>query len=104
MKRTKKVVAMTLFALLCLSIFTATIVAAEPLNFTGTVKYITIEGGFWGIISDDGKNYDPRNLPAEFKQEGLRVQVEAVVKDGFSIHMWGTIIDVTAVSKADNTK
>jgi len=73
---------------------------SDYLKFNGTVKFVTLEGGFWGIVADDGKQYDPANLAPEFKQDGLQVQVEAVIKhDVASIHMWGTIIEIIKMSR-----
>ena len=41
---------------------------------TGTIQYNDFEGGFFGIVGDDGENYDPINLPTDFGEEGLRVK------------------------------
>lgn len=68
------------------------------LHFTGTVKYIDLEGGFWGIVADDGKHYDPINLAKDYQQEGLRVVVDAVVTNRIGIHMWGTIVEIKAIT------
>jgi hypothetical protein len=105
MNLSKKLIVLT--AVVCLAIFIASIVSAQTqtLSFQGTVKYLNLEGGFWGIVSEDGKNYDPLNLAAEFQQEGLSIQVKAVVKDDMvSIHMWGTIIQITAITKVANVE
>lgn len=62
---------------------------------TGTVRYIYIEGGFYGIEDDSGQNYDPIDLPDEFKIDGLRVRYNYVPRfDMTSVHMWGTMIQV----------
>jgi hypothetical protein len=67
---------------------------------TGTVQYINLEGGFYGIIDEDGNKYDPVNLPDEFKQDGLRVKFSAkILKDQMSIHMWGTLIEITEIEE-----
>ncbi|MEW6702152.1 MAG: hypothetical protein AB1298_05485 [Bacteroidota bacterium] len=59
----------------------------------GTVKYIPIEGGFYGIVTDDNKNFDPMNLPKEFQKDGVRIYFKYVEKKNIvSAHMWGTII------------
>ena len=71
----------------------------STLHFKGTVRYIDLEGGFWGIVSDDGKHYDPINLATEYQQEGLRVAVEAVVSNRVGIRMWGTIVEIKAITK-----
>jgi hypothetical protein len=69
---------------------------------TGTVRFIGLEGGFYGIVSDDGKNYDPINLGQEFQVDGLRVRFEAKVLEGVvSAHMWGTQIEVLKIKKLE---
>ncbi|MFQ6114636.1 MAG: DUF333 domain-containing protein, partial [bacterium] len=46
---------------------------------TGTVKFIQLEGGFYGIVADNGKNYLPINLAPEFKVDRLRVRFKAKI-------------------------
>ena len=38
---------------------------------TGTVVYLSFEGGFYGITGDDGRHYDPINLSQDFRIDGL---------------------------------
>jgi hypothetical protein len=67
---------------------------------TGTIVHLSFEGGFYGIQGDDGRNYDPTNLPAEFRKEGMRVRFEAKeLKDAASFHMWGTIVEIAHIQK-----
>jgi hypothetical protein len=67
---------------------------------TGTVKHITLEGGFYGIIGDSGARYDPINMPKEFKIDGLRVRFTAKRQTGaVSFHMWGTLIEIISIEK-----
>lgn len=55
---------------------------------TGVVKYFDIEGGFYGIISDEGKNYFPINLSSEYKVDGLKIRFNyKEVKDYVNIYM-----------------
>ena len=79
-------------------------VARNPnlVTFTGTITYQQLEGGFWGIIGKEGEKYNPVNLPADFKKEGLRVRVIALPKkDMVSIRMWGTIIEIKEIALYD---
>jgi hypothetical protein len=70
----------------------------QPIKTTGTIKRQGIEGGFWGIVGDDGQNYDPQNLAPEFQKEGLRVSFEAETRpDAASFHMWGTIVEIKSM-------
>lgn len=67
---------------------------------TGTVQYIGLEGGFYGIVDDDGNKYDPVNLPDEYKEDGLQVKFSfKVLTDTASTHMWGTLIELTDIQK-----
>ncbi len=70
----------------------------EVISGTGTVKYIDLEGGFYGIIGDNGEQYDPTNLSPEFQEDCLSVSFEAKVRDDIaSTHMWGTVIEITKI-------
>ncbi len=102
MNRSWRVVILILLLMLGMTAGSAGVLAPEKVSFFGIVKYVDLEGGFWGLVADDGKKYDPLNLPAEFKQEGLRVQVEGVVKNVAGIHMWGIPLEITAINKADS--
>ena len=65
---------------------------------SGIIKYITIEGGFYGIIGDGCVNYDPINLPDSFKIDGLKVFLTAIIReDLYSFHMWGIIIEIISI-------
>lgn len=62
----------------------------------GTVRYVDLEGGFYGIYADDGERYDPINLDEEYQQDGLRIYFEGRIRDDVaSFHMWGTLIEIT---------
>ncbi len=72
----------------------------EEQMLSGTVRYLEIEGGFYGLVADDGTKYDPINLPAEYKKDGLRVKFAVLEKKGvMSFHMWGKIVEVVKIQK-----
>lgn len=67
---------------------------------TGTVTFIELEGGFFGIVGDDGKKYDPLNLSKDFQQDGLKVHFTASVRpDIVTIRQWGTIVEITKIER-----
>jgi len=69
---------------------------------TGTIVWLNFEGGFWGIIGDDGEHYDPINLNSEFQCEDLRVYFEAKIRtDLVSFHMWGKIVEILKIQKLE---
>ena len=69
--------------------------AVPSQTVTGTVRYIDVEGGFYGIVTDDGKKLDPVNLPQEFRKDGLRIRARVEpLQDRVSIRMWGTPVRI----------
>jgi hypothetical protein len=69
-------------------------------DVTATVRYFTIEGGFFALRGDDGVTYDPRQLDPAFAQDGLRVRARLVVRDDLiGIHMVGPLVDISSITK-----
>jgi hypothetical protein len=67
---------------------------------TGTIRHLDLESGFYGIEADDGTKYDPVNLPQDFRQDGLRVEVRVEeLKDRVSIHMWGKVVRIVQIKR-----
>ena len=70
------------------------------LVFKGTVRWRPLESGFYAIDADDGKKYEPINLPPQYRVNGLRVRVTAKKRDDMaSINMYGTIIEIISISR-----
>ena len=66
----------------------------------GSISYQEFEGGFFGIITDDGNKYKPVNLPINFQKDGLRIRFEGKLNaDLVGIHMWGTLIEIINMKK-----
>ncbi|MFK7845891.1 MAG: hypothetical protein AB8G77_11355 [Rhodothermales bacterium] len=65
-----------------------------------TVKYIDLEGGFYGIETDAGDNYLAINLEEAYKVDGLRILFTMKPRtDIMSTKMWGKIVEITEISK-----
>ena len=66
----------------------------------GEIRYIDLEGGFYGIVSDDDEHYDPVNLPLDFEEDGLRVEYKLkILENQSSFHMWGTIVEIIEIRR-----
>ena len=75
--------------------------AQQTIGITGTVTYIDLEGGFYGIVADDGTQYLPLDLPEEFRQDGRAVTAEVIVRDDVAtIQQWGTPVEIAALEAA----
>lgn len=73
------------------------VVPEDMIRTTGTVVYMDLEGGFYGIAGDD-VNYDPLNLGEEFREDGLKVEFTAyLVEDMASSHMWGQLVEIRSI-------
>jgi len=84
----------------CIIASSCTTASYDTTKSTGTVVFVSIEGGFYGIKGDDGRNYDPVNLPEEFRKDGLRVRYDVrELKDRASFHMWGTMVEIVHIER-----
>lgn len=68
-------------------------------NFTfGTVKYIELEGGFFGIETDGGEKFNPVNLEEKYRRDGLNIVFKyQEAEEQMSIQMWGKLIEITEI-------
>jgi putative hemolysin len=67
----------------------------------GTIRFIDLEGGFYGIVTDDGGRYLPLALPERYRLDGMRVTFAAEVEEGVAtLQQWGTPVTIIAVSAA----
>ena len=72
---------------------------------TGTIVFINVEGGFYGLVSDNGTNYYPTNLEDQFCKSGMRVEFNGTVsKNQSNIVMWGTVIDLDSIRSLEAPK
>lgn len=72
------------------------------ISATGTVTFIELEGGFFGIVTPAGEKYLPANLPRDFQVDGLVVAFTArEEKDTATIAMWGTPVFLESITLAE---
>jgi len=83
-------------------------VKSSLITGTGTVVYVELEGGFFGIIADDGTHYLPDNLPESCRVDGLLVKFTGIERaPAPNIRMWGTslrILSATPLGKEVKTE
>ena len=59
------------------------------------MRYLRMEGGFYGIDADSGAHYRPVNLPEAFAQDGIRIRFCAQPLEGvMSFQMWGIPVEI----------
>ena len=71
-------------------------------RISGKVVYQDFSGGFWGIVSNTGKEYRPVNFPNQLKKVGERVDIVIKkMKDEESMFMWGEPVEIISFSTLD---
>lgn len=76
--------------------------AEDVVSGVGTIRYIQIEGGFYGLVADDGTQYLPQNLEERFREDGLQVRFRGETVDGVAtIQMWGTPLRLLEIMQLD---
>ncbi|SVC94094.1 uncharacterized protein METZ01_LOCUS346948, partial [marine metagenome] len=80
--------------------------APEPelIEFTGVVKHIDLEGGFWGIVREDGNSILPFGLPKDFEREGLVIKGFGEVLEVATIQQWGIPVQIIQVETIEEPK
>jgi len=75
----------------------------DVISGTGTVRYVELEGGFYGLVDDDSTRYLPQNLAEEYRRDGLRVRFRAVEQDSTAtMQMWGTPVEILDILRLDD--
>jgi len=70
----------------------------DTISVTGTIQFFSLEGGFFAIRGDDGKTYDPVNLPAQYRKDGIRVRFTGQLRpDLVGVHMVGPIVEIVTI-------
>jgi hypothetical protein len=70
----------------------------DLITHSGTVRWLDLEGGFYGIVADDSTKYDPIDLDARFRRDGLRVRFDARrATNQMSIRQWGTLVTIVRI-------
>lgn len=76
-----------------------TSIHSAPVATGGVVVYRDMGNGFFGILADDGRQYEPSNLDVAFHVEGLRVKFSGQ-RDTTSLgkHAWGNPVELERVT------
>jgi hypothetical protein len=74
----------------------------EIVSGLGTVRYVELEGGFYGIVADDSTRYQPQNLGSDYREDGMRVRFRAVAQDSAAtMQMWGQPVEILDILRVE---
>jgi hypothetical protein len=77
----------------------------KAMTFQGTIRHMKLEGGFYGIVTVDGKKLLPQNLADEHRVDGTVVEFSGEFIDVMTIQQWGkpfTISNIKVLKKGEN--
>ncbi|WKE66957.1 hypothetical protein PVT67_06895 [Gallaecimonas kandeliae] len=78
-------------------------VVTGVISTDGKVIFLPMEGGFFGIVGDDGHKWLPMGLPANMRRHNLRVHVEGRPDPKMmTIQQWGTPLHITQITVLDD--
>ena len=64
----------------------------------GTIRYFDLEGGFYGIVTQQGQKLLPLNLSKAYQQDGAVVKVKGELQQGMmTIQQWGTPFKISHI-------
>lgn len=67
----------------------------DTFKIIAKVKYLPINGGFWGLVDAAGNAWRSAIMPEDLKKEDLKVELTVIeAAASFSIFMWGKEIDI----------
>jgi hypothetical protein len=65
----------------------------------GSVVFVKLQGGFFGIVNDKGEKFVPEQLPDMFRSDGLRVFFDyQLLETSPNTPVWGKPIRLTVIS------
>lgn len=74
--------------------------SGNQMEINGVVRYYELEGGFYGIRTEEGETYNPINLPAEFREDGLPVRAKVRLRnDMMGVHQAGPLVEILEIGK-----
>ncbi|MFA5614419.1 MAG: DUF333 domain-containing protein [Methanoculleus sp.] len=75
----------------------------DRISANGTVTYVDLEGGFYGIIADGGERYLPIGLEDRYRVDGMRIAFSGrIVPDAVTLQQWGTPIEILDIPWVDS--
>ena len=71
----------------------------QAIAIGGQVVYRDKDGGFYGILADNGGQFEPILLDQQFKTDGARIKITGTLDPThLGKHGWGNIVDIQKVT------
>jgi hypothetical protein len=75
-------------------------VSGRDVSGNGTIVWIAMDNGFYGIVTDDGQQFLPGKIDPAFRIDGLRVSFRGMARpDKQGEHPWGIPLDLIELAR-----
>jgi hypothetical protein len=75
-------------------------VSGRDVSGNGTIAWIAMDTGFYGIVTDDGEQFLPEKIDPAFRADGLRVSFRGIARtDKQAEHPWGIPLDLIELAR-----
>ena len=79
-------------------------VSGRDVSGNGTIGWIVMDNGFYGLVTDDGQQFLPNKIDPAFRVDGLRVSFRGMARpDKQGEHPWGIPLDLIELARVGNT-
>jgi hypothetical protein len=79
-------------------------VSGREVSGNGTIGWIAMDNGFYGIVTDDGQQFLPGKIDPAFLVDGLRVSFRGMARpDKKGEHNWGIPLDLIELARVGST-
>jgi len=80
----------------------------KMITLQGTIHHFDLEGGFYGIVAENGQKLLPINLAKKYQLNGAKIKIQGqLIQELITIQQWGTpfkIHKISVVKIADSDK
>jgi hypothetical protein len=70
----------------------------NTMSYQGTIQFLNLEGGFYGIVTKKGKKLLPMNLDKAYKTPGAIVEISGHAVNVMTIQQWGTPFQIETIT------
>lgn len=76
----------------------------KMITVTGTIRFKTIEGGFFALDGHNGEKYMPHGMDKSLLKDGMVVEVKGIImKDMMTFQQYGEVLKVTDSKMVDDS-
>ena len=74
----------------------------KEITVQGWMRFVEFEGGFWRIVGNEGRSFDPVFVPLQFRENDLKIRARLLPLTDLSYtRPWRTPVQIVDIRRAD---